>query len=83
MRSHNELVLFPSRRLTRNGRSEYRGRHPAGRGELVIGRDPLSFGNVQRRGLQLRAAQRARLILENHALHARVIKFSWRGRRWD
>jgi hypothetical protein len=28
-------------------------------------------------------AQRARLIFENHALHARAVRFNWRGREME
>lgn len=32
---------------------------------------------------RLTAAQRARLVLPNHALHARRLAFHWQGRDWD
>ncbi|HEX5397696.1 MAG TPA: RluA family pseudouridine synthase [Verrucomicrobiae bacterium] len=50
-------------------------------GEKIYGGDEdcyLAF--VQGR---LSDAQRARLIFENHALHARAIRFFWRNRQWE
>ena len=48
--------------------------------KLYGGDEDCYLAFVERR---LTAAQRARLIFENHALHARVIKFSWRGRPFE
>jgi 23S rRNA-/tRNA-specific pseudouridylate synthase len=54
--------------------------HPIVGDKLYGGDEDCYLGFVQRR---LTAAQRARLIFENHALHARAIKFVWRGRSWE
>jgi len=51
--------------------------HPIVGDKLYGGDEDCYLAFVERR---LTAAQRAGLILENHALHARAIKFSWRGR---
>jgi 23S rRNA pseudouridine1911/1915/1917 synthase len=50
-------------------------------GDKIYGGDEDSYlAFVEGR---LTAAQRARLILENHALHARALRFVWRGRSWE
>ncbi len=51
--------------------------HPIVGDKIYGGDEDCYLAFVERR---LTAAQRARLILENHALHARAIKFVWRGR---
>jgi 23S rRNA pseudouridine1911/1915/1917 synthase len=51
--------------------------HPIVGDKLYGGDEDLYLALVQNR---LTEAQRATLIFENHALHARAIKFSWRGR---
>jgi 23S rRNA-/tRNA-specific pseudouridylate synthase len=51
--------------------------HPIVGDKLYGGDEDLYLALVQDR---LTAAQRARLILPNHALHARAIRFAWRGR---
>jgi len=74
------------RLVPRTGRKHQIRIHLAHLGHRIVG-DKLYGGDedcylafVERR---LTAAQRARLILENHALHARSIKFAWRGRSWE
>jgi len=54
--------------------------HPIVGDKLYSGDEDCYLAFVERR---LTAAQRAWLILENHALHARAIKFVWRGRSWE
>jgi 23S rRNA pseudouridine1911/1915/1917 synthase len=54
--------------------------HPIVCDKLYGGDEDCYLAFVERR---LTAAQRARLILENHALHARALRFSWRGRSWE
>jgi 23S rRNA pseudouridine1911/1915/1917 synthase len=51
--------------------------HPVVGDKLYGGDEDLYLALVQNR---LTGGQRARLIFENHALHARSIKFLWRGR---
>jgi 23S rRNA pseudouridine1911/1915/1917 synthase len=50
--------------------------HPIVGDKLYGGDDDLYLALVENR---LTDAQRAKLIFENHALHARAIKFFWRG----
>ena len=71
------------RLLPRTGRKHQLRIHLAHLGHPIVG-DKLYGGDedcylalVEGR---LTAAQRARLIFENHALHARAIRFVWRGR---
>lgn len=49
-------------------------------GDKIYGGDPdLYLALVEQR---LTADQRARLIFENHALHASTLRFTWRARVW-
>jgi len=50
--------------------------HPLVGDKLYGGDEDLYLALVENR---LTAAQRARLIFENHALHARTLRFVWRG----
>jgi 23S rRNA pseudouridine1911/1915/1917 synthase len=54
--------------------------HPVVGDKLYGGDEDLYLALVQDR---LTDAQRAKLIFENHALHARSIKFFWRGRQME
>jgi 23S rRNA pseudouridine1911/1915/1917 synthase len=54
--------------------------HPLVGDKLYGGDEDLYLALVENR---LTPEQRARLILENHALHARTIRFNWRGRTWE
>jgi 23S rRNA pseudouridine1911/1915/1917 synthase len=54
--------------------------HPIVGDKLYGGDEDLYLALVQNR---LTGAQRAKLIFENHALHARSIKFFWRGRQME
>lgn len=59
--------------------------HLAHIGHSIVG-DKI-YGQDERRYLRfvtgaLTEADRAALILENHALHARALSFDWRGRAW-
>ena len=51
--------------------------HPLVGDKLYGGDEDLYLALVENR---LTDTQRARLILENHALHARALRFTWRGR---
>jgi 23S rRNA pseudouridine1911/1915/1917 synthase len=74
------------RLIPRTGRKHQLRIHLAHLGHPIVG-DKIYGGDeecylafVEGR---LTAAQRARLILENHALHAQAIRFDWRGRSWE
>jgi 23S rRNA pseudouridine1911/1915/1917 synthase len=74
------------RLIPRTGRKHQLRIHLAHLGHPIVG-DKLYGGDeacylafVQK---LLTEAQRAGLILENHALHARAISFSWRGRPFE
>jgi 23S rRNA pseudouridine1911/1915/1917 synthase len=54
--------------------------HPIVGDKLYGGDEDLYLALVEDR---LTPEQRARLILPNHALHARAIRFAWRGRSWE
>jgi 23S rRNA pseudouridine1911/1915/1917 synthase len=54
--------------------------HPIVGDKLYGGDEDLYLALVENR---LTDAQRATLIFENHALHARSIKFLWRGREME
>lgn len=54
--------------------------HPIVGDKLYGGDETLYLALVERR---LTAAQRERLILPSHALHAARVRFAWRGREWD
>lgn len=51
--------------------------HPIVGDKLYGGDEDLYLALVENR---LTGAQRARLIFENHALHAQAVRFNWRGR---
>ncbi len=74
------------RLLPRTGRKHQLRIHLAHLGHPIVG-DKIYGGDedcylafVEGR---LTAAQRAGLILEHHALHARALRFVWRGRPWE
>jgi 23S rRNA-/tRNA-specific pseudouridylate synthase len=52
--------------------------HPIVGDKLYGGDEDLYLALVENR---LTAAQRAKLIFENHALHARAVRFLWRGKQ--
>jgi 23S rRNA pseudouridine1911/1915/1917 synthase len=54
--------------------------HPLVGDKIYGGDEDLYLALVESR---LTPDQRARLILENHALHARALRFDWRGRSWE
>jgi 23S rRNA pseudouridine1911/1915/1917 synthase len=54
--------------------------HPIVGDKLYGGDEDLYLALVEQR---LTDEQRARLIFENHALHARAVRFVWRGRQMD
>lgn len=54
--------------------------HPVVGDKLYGGDEDCYLAFVQNR---LTGAQRVKLILENHALHARAIKFNWRGKSFE
>jgi 23S rRNA-/tRNA-specific pseudouridylate synthase len=54
--------------------------HPIVGDKLYGGDEDLYLALVENR---LTPEQRARLILTNHALHARALRFAWRGRAWE
>jgi 23S rRNA pseudouridine1911/1915/1917 synthase len=54
--------------------------HPIVGDKLYGGDEDLYLALVQNR---LTDEQRARLIFENHALHARTVRFTWREKQWE
>jgi 23S rRNA pseudouridine1911/1915/1917 synthase len=50
-------------------------------GDKIYGDDPLRYLRFVTNALT--AEDRAALILDNHALHARMLSFTWRGRLWQ
>jgi len=54
--------------------------HPIVGDKIYGGDEDLYLALVERR---LTDAQRARLLLPNHALHAGRLKFSWREQDWE
>jgi 23S rRNA pseudouridine1911/1915/1917 synthase len=54
--------------------------HPIVGDKLYVGDEDLYLALVENR---LTDEQRARLIFENHALHARAVRFNWRGKEMD
>jgi 23S rRNA-/tRNA-specific pseudouridylate synthase len=74
------------RLIPRTGRKHQLRIHLAHLGHPIVG-DKIYGGDedcylafVERR---LTEEQKAKLILEHHALHARALRFDWRGRSWE
>jgi 23S rRNA pseudouridine1911/1915/1917 synthase len=84
--SRNEGKFSVLRIVPRTGRKHQIRIHLAHIGHSIVG-DKLYGGDedlylalVENR---LTGAQRARLIFENHALHARAVRFIWRGQSME
>ena len=50
-------------------------------GDKIYGADEQIYLRLVRG--EMTEEDRARLIMANHALHARRLKFGWRGREWE